>query len=182
MLLLRARVARGPGVGCGGSLPRRPPPRKGGPGAGAHRTRTGTVREVPGGRDERQREDEGGDSAAPPETPRRCRPALLDQRPALVRLTLADGRRLDVEHPSVRGDTLFGDTTVYQSRDRADTYPVAVPFALVRSASVRRFAAGRSVALVLGLTVVIVVIAEARPPEPVTVVRNSSGGEGCAGM
>jgi hypothetical protein len=108
--------------------------------------------------------------------------ALLDKRPGVVRLTLSDGRRFEVEGAAIRGDTLVGDTTVYQSRERVDRYPVAIPLAQVRFASVRRISARRSVALVLGLSALVAIIVEARPNEPVTTVSPGSSGEGCAGM
>jgi len=89
--------------------------------------------------------------------------SLLDSHPRLVRVTLADGRRFDVQHPSARGDTLVGDSAGPWRRDVELRYPVAIPFSDVRSVSRRQFSAGRTVVLVAGVTAaaaaVVVVVA-----------------------
>ena len=52
-----------------------------------------------------------------------------DRAPRRARVTLADGRQLVVEHPRLRGDTLFGDTINLKNLDGRDSVPVAIPFA-----------------------------------------------------
>jgi len=58
-----------------------------------------------------------------------------------VRVTTADGRRLEIEHPTLRADTLTG------TRDRA---AVAIPLDQVRRLDVRRPSVPRTAALVVG--------------------------------
>jgi hypothetical protein len=83
---------------------------------------------------------------------------LLEQRPPRVRVTLTDGRRLDVLHPTARGDTLFGDTVAQRAIDGTVSYPVAIPFHSVRSVSARHFSVGKTTALILGVPVGLVAL------------------------
>jgi hypothetical protein len=108
--------------------------------------------------------------------------ALLDTRPHLVRLTLADGRQLEVVDPRARGDTLVGDTVVFLSRTRSSSYPVAIPFTEVRSMSAREFSLGRTIALAGGISVGMAIIAAGTAkdhiqPQP----AEDPGGMGCEG-
>ncbi len=85
--------------------------------------------------------------------------ALLDKGPSRVRVTLADGRQFEVEHPRVRGDTLFGDSLALRGIDRMVSFPVAIPFAGVRSLSTRRFSVARTMVLVMAVPMVAGIIA-----------------------
>ena len=86
---------------------------------------------------------------------------LLDKHPRLVRVTLADGRHFDVHHAAARGDTLVGDSLGWPqgAGQWRPAYPMAIPFAAVRSVSRRQFSPVRTIVLVVGVTTVVVVIA-----------------------
>ncbi len=64
-------------------------------------------------------------------------------------MTLADGRKLTVRHPTVRGDSLLGDFVVDESDNLQASRPI--PFADIRAVSTREFSIGKT-----ALTVVIV--------------------------
>jgi hypothetical protein len=82
-----------------------------------------------------------------------------DGGPSRARVTLADGRQLVLEHPTVRGDTLFGDTLTWRNTDvRSVPHPVAVPVAGVRSVSTREFSIGRTTLVVVAVPVGVVAL------------------------
>ena len=72
------------------------------------------------------------------------------QSPGLVRVGRQDGTRVDLEKPSIRGDSIVG---TFRSRfDGRDATAVrTLPLTEVRTVAVRRFSAGRTLGLVGGV-------------------------------
>lgn len=58
--------------------------------------------------------------------------------PALLRLVLTDGRRVEMGHPSLSGDTLVGDTLGVPPAGGGREAPARIPFAAVDSVSTLR--------------------------------------------
>jgi hypothetical protein len=82
--------------------------------------------------------------------------SIIETRPAQVRVTLSDGRRLIVKHPAIRGDSLLGDVVVEGSENSPSAR--AIPFSDVRSVSTPRFSAVWTALTVGAVGVVLYVI------------------------
>ena len=74
-----------------------------------------------------------------------------DKGPSRARVTLADGRQFEVQHPKVLRDTLFGDTLSLRNLDRMAHVQVSIPVDRVRSVSASQFSAGKTMLLVLAV-------------------------------
>ncbi len=80
---------------------------------------------------------------------------LQTRKPGQVQVTLNDGRRIDLQHPTVQGDTLVGDTIVTRRGEYEGLVQARFPVAAVRSLQTRQFSAGKTAILVVGTTAVI---------------------------
>ena len=79
--------------------------------------------------------------------------SIIETRPAQVRVTLTDGRKLTVRHPTARADSLLGDLVVDESDNLQSSRPI--PFADIRSVSTREFSLGLTAFRVVIVPVVV---------------------------
>ncbi len=114
--------------------------------------------------------------------------ALLDREhpPRRIRLTLADGSRVVIEDPALRGDSLVGLTKVTIQHvdpwDEKRDVNGAVALADIREVEIRKVSPGKTLLLVaggVGATVIIAAIASGdNTPSPPPSPPPSSGGSG----
>ena len=110
--------------------------------------------------------------------------ALLGQQkaPHLMRVTLANGSRVEIENPAIRGDSLVGKVRSWARTDWGQSQKTAdggVLLADIRKVEVRKFSAGKTLllaAVAAGATAIIVA-GDSKDP-PVSSPAPSSGGSG----
>jgi hypothetical protein len=71
-----------------------------------------------------------------------------------VRVTTIDNRSLELEHPRVAGDTLYGTSLTFGARGEPTSEAVAIPVAQVQTVEVRKPDSGKSTALGIGIVAV----------------------------
>jgi len=110
-----------------------------------------------------------------------------EEPPRRMRLTLADGSAVEMKHPAIRGDSLFGrmKVTIHHDDQFDETRSVdgGVALADIRSVELRKAHAGKTLLLVaagVGATVIIAAIAshDNKPPQPASPPPSSGGGSG----